>query len=126
MQDIEEEKKKAKIWMIISVIAILIGITLLVIIVIMLVSRSKPKHCPACIVSQATLAHVDRASEYLGRFSNTLTELGGKSSSCKPMTVSGACPVKAATVSLRRSAPAILRRPTVGRPAVGRPSLKFT
>lgn len=122
--DIEEEKKKAKIWMIISVIAILIGVTLLVIVVIMLVNRSKPKQCPTCIISPANLESVDKAAKLLEGFKDTIKSLARRKSSCNPLSVEGTCDIPMVSVKTQPSLRSSLR--PYQRPSSARSKLRFS
>ena len=90
-EDEEETKaRRSRIWMIVSVIAILIGIVLLGL-VLFFALRRRP-HCPECIIAGTDIKAVDSASSLLQRFKQKVQELGTKHSSCNPLDVSGTCP----------------------------------
>ena len=105
MSDIEEEKKKTKIWMIISIIAILIGITLLVVVIILLVSRSEVKPCPPCVISRAKMAKVGKSIEVLSEFQAEVKSLASLPTSCNSSKMTGTCDIakpRLASLKLRR------------------------
>lgn len=86
----EEEKSKSRIWMIVSIVSILIGLILLIIVGYLAMTRHPMPKCN-CFISETDLENVSAATDTLKNFKHKVKGLAHINSDCNPLDVTSSC-----------------------------------
>jgi hypothetical protein len=114
----QEEQSRSNTWMIIAIIAILIGLVLLTVVGYLVWTRNEKPKCD-CIISQQDIQNVQGAAEMLKMFKGKLSTLGTLQTDCSPLAIKSAC--AAANEALAKAIPKVAVAPALKAPSAPLP-----